>query len=112
MSLSIPPPASPAPSDLANAVAAATDAPDRPELWDAAERLAEQHDRPEDVALAYVEAVRRELPRNYALELCQRAYDFVSQWFEDGVGAAPVLFRALEIDPTADWAFRRLTAIP
>jgi tetratricopeptide (TPR) repeat protein len=109
MSLSIPPPASPAPSDLANAVAAASDAPDRPELWDAAERLAEQHDRPEDVALAYVEAVRKELPPAYALELCERAYEFVSQWFEDGVGAAPVLLRALEIDPTADWAFRRLT---
>ena len=109
MSLSIPPPASPAPPDLANAVAAATDAPDRPELWDAAERLAETHDRPEDVALAYVEAVGKELPRDYALELCQRAYDFVSQWFEDGVGAVPILLRALELDTTADWAFRRLT---
>ena len=109
MSLSIPPPASPAPPDLANAVAAATDAPDRPELWDAAERLAEKHDRPEDVALAYVDAVRKELPASVALALCERAYAFVSQWFADGVGASPVLLRALEIDPTADWAFRRLT---
>src|SRR5690349_7960711 len=109
MSQSIPPPASPAPSDLEQAVAAATAEPHRPELWDEAERLAEAHDRPEDVALAYADAVEKPLDRDYALELCQRAYDFVSQWFEGGIGVRTVLMRALAIDPTAAWAFERLT---
>lgn len=109
MSSSILPPATSAPQDLAEAVAAATQNPEQPELWDEAERLAEEHDRPEDVAIAYAEAVQRPLPTAYALELCERAHAFVSQWFEGGVGVTTVLSRALEIDPTADWAFRRLT---
>jgi tetratricopeptide (TPR) repeat protein len=109
MSLSIPPPASPAPPELASALAAALAAPDRPELWDEAERLADQHQRPEDVAIAYAEAVKAPLDRAYALELCERAYAWVSQWFEDGAGVSTVLTRALEIDPAADWAFRKLS---
>ena len=79
MSLSIPPPDSPAPSDLEDAVAAAMLDPESSALWDAAERLAEAHDRPEDVARAYAEAVEKPLPSAYTLELCRRAYDFVSQ---------------------------------
>jgi tetratricopeptide (TPR) repeat protein len=109
MSLSIPPPASPAPPELAQAIAAALAAPERPELWDEAERLADQHQRPEDVAIAYAEAAQAPLERGYALELCERAYAWVSQWFEDGAGSSTVLSRALEIDPTADWAFRKLS---
>ena len=109
MSLSIPPPDSPAPSDLEDAVAAAMLDPESSALWDAAERLAEAHDRPEDVARAYAEAVEKPLPSAYTLELCRRAYDFVSQWFEGGVGVRTVLTRALSIDPTAEWAFQRLT---
>ncbi|APR77772.1 Exonuclease SbcC [Minicystis rosea] len=83
--------------------------PDKPELWDEAERLAETHDRPEDVARAYAEAVYKPLDKAYALELCQRAHDFVSQWFEGGIGVATVLMRALDLDPTASWAFERLS---
>lgn len=109
MSQSIPPPATPPPSDLEQAVAAALLEPDKPELWDEAERLAETHDRPEEVALAYAAAVEKPLPAEYALELCRRGYDFVSQWFEEGVGTSSVLRRALSLDPTAEWAFQRLT---
>jgi tetratricopeptide (TPR) repeat protein len=102
-------PSTPPPADLAEAVTAVTAAPERPELWDEAERLAADHQRPEDVAHAYGEAIHAEVPAALALELCERAVGFLSEWFEDGAGVAAVLNRALAIDPGADWAFRRLT---
>jgi tetratricopeptide (TPR) repeat protein len=91
-------------------MAAVSAAPDRPELWDDVDRLAADHQRPEDVALLYIAVLEQHpLERDYALELCERAVGFLGEWFEDGAGIDAVLNRALAIDPAADWAFRRLT---
>ncbi len=112
MTLPIPTPPTPPPADLAEAVNAVLAAPDRPELWDDAERLAADHQRPEEVALAYDDVIHRdpaEVPRQLALELCERAVGFLGEWFEDGAAVTAVLTRAIAIDPAADWAFRRLT---
>jgi tetratricopeptide (TPR) repeat protein len=109
MTLPIALPSTPPPSDLAEAVAAAQSGPDRPELWDEAERLAADHQRPEDVAQAYGAAIHASLDPAALLELCERAVGFLGEWFEDGAAVAAVLERAIAIDPTADWAFRRLT---
>jgi tetratricopeptide (TPR) repeat protein len=109
MTLPIALPPSPPPSDLADAVAAVQGAPDRQELWDQAEKLAADHQRPEDVALAYDAAINDTLPPEVALELCERAVGFLAEWFEDGSAMNAVLERAIAIDPAADWAFRRLT---
>ena len=54
-------------------------------------------------------ALARSLDRELGRELCQRAAAFLGEWSEDGSAVVRVLMRALEIDATADWAFRRLT---
>ena len=69
MTLPIPLPPTPPPAELAAAVAAVTRAPERPELWDEAERLAADIQRPEEVALAYGDAIHAEIPKDLALEL-------------------------------------------
>ena len=109
MTLPILLPPTPPPAELAEAVTAVTAAPDRHELWDEAERLAADLQRPEDVALAYGDAIHGELLAEVALGLCERAVAFLGEWFEDGAAVNAVLNRAIAIDAGADWAFRRLT---
>jgi len=109
MTFPIPTPSTPPPADIAEAVNAVLATPDRPELWDDAERLAADHQRPEEVANAYGSAIHGAIPRELALELCERAVGFLGEWFEDGAAVTAVLTRAIAIDPAADWAFRRLT---
>jgi tetratricopeptide (TPR) repeat protein len=109
MTLPIQLPPTPPPAELAEAVSAAAAAPDRHELWDEAERLAADLQRPEDVAHAYGDAIHKDLPAEVALGLCERAVAFLGEWFEDGAGVNAVLNRAIAIDSAADWAFRRLT---
>jgi tetratricopeptide (TPR) repeat protein len=109
MTLPITLPSTPPPTDLADAVAAASAAPDDQERWDEAERLAAEHQRPEDVAQAFGVAIHADLAPDVVLELCQRAVAFLGEWFEDGAAVTAVLERAIAVDPKADWAFRRLT---
>lgn len=100
-----------APSDLAEAIRAAGAAPDRAELWDEAERLADVHQRPEDVAELYRSVLAQPLDEALALELCERAAGFLGDWFEDSTGVVEVLSRALAIAPGTEWAFRKLTML-
>src|SRR5262245_44371172 len=106
MTLPIPTPSTPPPPDLAEAVSAATATPDDPALWDEAERLAAEHQRPEEVAHAYDVVIHKDLAHDLALDLCERSVGFLSEWFEESAGV-PILMRAIEIDAGADWAFRR-----
>lgn len=85
--------------------------PERLELWDDAERVAEEEQRPDDVTAIYLHVLSKPLPREVALELCERAAAFLSEWGEDSAAVIGVLIRALEIDPNATWAFRRLTML-
>jgi tetratricopeptide (TPR) repeat protein len=97
--------------DLARAIAAVAGAPERLDLWDDVERLAADTQRPDDVAALYGSVLGRPLPRDLGLELCERAVGFLGEWYEESDPIAAVLTRALEIDPTAGWAFRRLTML-
>ncbi len=85
--------------------------PERFELWDEAERVAADEQRPDDVTATYLHVLAQPLPPDVALELCERAAAFFSEWSEDGAVVVGVLLRALEIDPNAAWAFRRLTML-
>ncbi len=85
--------------------------PERLELWDEAERVAADEQRPDDVTAIYLHVLAKPLPKDVALELCERAAAFLSEWSEDGSAVVGVLIRALEIDPNATWAFRRLTML-
>ena len=95
-------------TDIARAIAAS---PERMELWDDAERVAADEQRPDDVTATYAHVLAQELPRELALELCERAASFLSEWEEDGAVVVAVLLRALALDPLAPWAFRRLTML-
>ena len=95
-------------TDIARAIAAS---PERMELWDDAERVAAEEQRPDDVTAIYAHVIAQPLPRELALELCERAASFFSEWSEDGAVVVAVLLRALSLDPLAPWAFRRLTML-
>ncbi len=84
--------------------------PERMELWDDAERLAADDQRPDDVTAIYAHVLAQPLPREVTLALCERAAAFLSEWSEDAA-VLDVLLRALELDPLATWAFRRLTML-
>lgn len=85
--------------------------PERFELWDDAERVAEEEQRPDDVTAIYLHVLSKPLPSEVALELCERAAAFLSEWGEDSASVIGVLMRALEIDAGAAWAFRKLTML-
>src|SRR4051812_8557894 len=93
-------------TEIARAIAAS---PERLSLWDDAERIAAEEQRPDDVTALYTHVLSKPLPREVALALCERAAAFLAEWSEDGSAVIGVLKRALEIDPGAEWAFRRLT---
>jgi lipopolysaccharide biosynthesis regulator YciM len=84
--------------------------PERMELWDDAERVAADDQRPEDVTAIYAHVLAQALPRELTLALCERAAAFLSEWSEDAA-VLDVLLRALDVDPLATWAFRRLTML-
>ena len=94
-------------TEMARTIAAS---PERMELWDDAERLAADEQRPEDVTAIYAHVLAQPLPREVILALCERAAAFLSEWSEDAA-VLDVLLRALDLDPLATWAFRRLTML-
>jgi tetratricopeptide (TPR) repeat protein len=96
---------------LAKALSEIARVPDDDERWDAAEELAGTQQQPERVAALYREVLARELPRDVAMRLGQRAVRFHDEWLEDQRALADVLARVLEIDPSADWAFHRLSLL-
>jgi len=93
---------------LHTALAAAAELPTVESLWDRAESLARELQRPNEVAELYQTALAQPLPRESALALGQRAATFHEEWFEDSAGVVRILERVLEIDPSASWAFDRL----
>jgi len=95
-------------TEIARSIAAS---PERYSLWDDAERIAADEQRPDDVTALYEHVLAKPLPREVALALCERAAAFLAEWSEDGAAVIAVLVRALAIDPSAEWAFRRLTML-
>jgi len=99
---------------LGTAVRAAREMTHVPELWDRAEELARTLSRPEDVAALYEEMLSREpreLAREAAASLGERAVQFFEEWFEQPGRVVKILERVLDLDPTADWAFDRLKLV-
>ncbi len=81
-------------------------------LWDRAEQIARQlgggPTSAEPLADTYESVLKRDLPKEDAIEIGQRAVAFFEEWYEDGVRVIRVLERLLEIDPHDTWAFDRL----
>lgn len=85
--------------------------PTRPQLWDRAENIARQLSAPDRLATLYEEVLRKDLAKDDAVELGQRAVAFYEEWFEDGVRVVGILERLLEVDQHDTWAFDRLKLI-
>jgi len=75
--------------------------------WDRAEQLARRLDCPQELSELYQAAIARDLPREDALELGQRAAAFHEEWFDDADAVVGILARMVDLDP-GGWAFDRL----
>lgn len=98
-------------SALESALAALGELPGEPSLWDRAEALARELNRPQPVATAYrnaIEALASPLDAAAFEELGQRALLFQEEWFDDPETVARMLRRVLAKSPSATWAFDRL----
>jgi tetratricopeptide (TPR) repeat protein len=85
--------------------------PSELELWHRAEGLAAASNRPTDLAEAYREALRTELPEDVELALCTQAAQLHEERLGDPMGASPYLERVLVRDPSNERAFTRLKQI-
>lgn len=97
---------------FAAALRAAQGSPQSEDAWDHLEELADSLQRPDEVALAYREALEAKLTPGVRARLSRRAVQFHEEWFGDNPEAMNgLLTRIIEIDPTADWAFEQLTVV-
>ncbi|HLM72691.1 MAG TPA: hypothetical protein VK459_08365, partial [Polyangiaceae bacterium] len=104
-------PTEPLPSDLQEGIQKCLAEPDNEEAWDNLEELAATHQLPEAIADAYVRALRGDISADLANLLGQRAVRFHNEWFSDNAPLITVLTRVLQIDPTIDWAFERVSLL-
>ncbi|MGC4094944.1 MAG: tetratricopeptide repeat protein [Polyangiaceae bacterium] len=81
------------------------------ELWTRAELLSGLAGRPTDLADAYREVLRRELPQPLEIELSERAALLHEDKLGDPMGAIPYLERVLTLSPGNESAFQRLKDI-
>lgn len=97
---------------FAEALAAAEKAPDDEGAWDALEEIAEQLQKPEEVAQLYRTVLARPLSKDLAERIGRRAVGYHEEWFgEESPHLVEVLTRILELDPEADWALQRATVV-
>lgn len=80
-------------------------------LWERAESLATAAGRPTDLAEAYREVLRGELPPELEEELAERAARLHEDRLGDPIGATPYLERVLALSPSNEGAFQRLKDI-
>lgn len=98
------------PDEMQAAMEAVRAAPEDEGAWDRLEDAAASTQRPEDVAAVFEEVLRQDLSPTLADGLGQRAANFLEEWFgEESETLIRVLTRVLEIVPTSEWAFQRLT---
>jgi tetratricopeptide (TPR) repeat protein len=90
---------------------AVREAPDELSLWERAEFLASEAQRPLELSDAYQEVLRSELPVELELELSERASRLHEDRLGDPMGATPYLERILLRRPGTEAAFRRLKDI-
>ena len=93
---------------LGTVLLAAGEMPEAALLWDRAEELARELERPREVADAFRKALALPLPAEVATALGERGVLFQEEWFDDAEGVVSILERVLEIDVHAHWAFDRL----
>ena len=95
-------------TSLTIALAGAEERPMDAGLWDIAERMTRQLDRPQPLAEAFARALDSELSPEEVEELGQRMIEFHEEWFDEPERVVRLLERVLDRSPAAGWAFDRL----
>ncbi len=94
------------------ALRAAASAPESQDAWLHLEELADELQRPDEVAELYRDTLERALPKEVRRELAERAVQFHQEWFGDTQETTTTLLgRIIELDPEASWAFEQLTVM-
>ncbi len=97
---------------FAAALRAAEGAPDSSDAWAHLEELADELQRPDDVAELYRTVLERRLAKDVFQQVAEQAVQFHEEWFGDTPDKITKLMsRIIELEPTADWAFERLTVM-
>jgi tetratricopeptide (TPR) repeat protein len=79
--------------------------------WDAIDEAARQADDPDAAAQLYREILAQVSTADLASRVGQRAVAFHDEWFEDTAPLIALLERVLSVDPSASWAFERLSLL-
>ena len=86
--------------------------PEVESAWDSLEELADELQRPDEVAAAYRRALAPGLSAELIERIGQRALGFHEEWFGDSSPLLVEVFeRLLKLDPTLSWALSRLTML-
>src|SRR5215471_5227978 len=97
---------------VAVALRAVTESPKDMAAWDRLETQAIEHESPAAVADAYRKALRQAHPAPLLMELGERAVRFHQEWLADRPASLiDILQRVLEIEPSCDWALKRLIVV-
>ncbi len=97
---------------FAAALRAAEGAPESADAWAHLEELADELQRPDDVAELYRTVLERRLPKDVFNTVAEQAVQFHEEWFGDMPDRITKLMsRIIELEPTAEWAFERLTVM-
>ncbi len=89
----------------------ASETPTNEALWDAVEAAARDLQAPDDVEALYLDVLARPLPLETLAWLGPRAVAFHDEWSADADGLVKLLERVFAADPSATWAFERLTML-
>ncbi len=90
---------------------AAGRAPEHDGAWVELEAVARREGRAEDAAAVYRAVLERPYPVDVARRVAQRAIAFHDEWVADAGAMLQLLARVTEIDPSAQWAFERLSLL-
>lgn len=96
-------------AEFTQLLAEVKDRPERFQLWDRLEQVASKLDAAPVVARAYRQALQNDFDQQLAADLIERAAAYHDEWLEDPEPTFELLERVLEIDPSARWAFDRLS---
>jgi hypothetical protein len=100
------------PPAIAAALDAVAAAPTDTDAWDRLETAAVQHDAARAVVDAYRRALHEPLAAATVAALGERAARFHQEWLADQPALlVEILERVLEVDPSADWASKRLIVL-
>jgi tetratricopeptide (TPR) repeat protein len=99
-------------SELGAVLKEAERAPHKEESWNKLEELASAQQRPDEVAELYRRVLRENDRPELVSALGQRALRFHEEWFGGKADElVEILTRVLELDPSAEWALRRLSVL-